>query len=49
MNSIAIDINNCLDDLEVFDMVQSFVDDLCRGGKRMVYASAEGLTTQRSR
>ena len=49
MNSIAIYINNCLDDLDVSDMVQSCVDDLCRGGNRMMHASAEGLTTQRSR
>ena len=49
MNSIAIYINNCLDDLDVSDMVQSCVDDLCRGGKLMMHASAEGLTTQRSR
>ena len=49
MNSIATYTDNYLDDPDVFDMVQSCVGNLCRGGQRMGYASAEGATTQGTR
>lgn len=49
INSIATYTDNYLDDPDVFDMVQSCVDSLSRGGQRMGYATAEGLTTQRAR
>ena len=49
INAIATYTDNYLDDPDVFDMVQSCVDNLLRGGQRMGYACAEGLTTQRAR
>lgn len=49
INKIATYTDNYLDDPDVFEMVQSCVDNLRRGGQRMGYASAEGLTTQRFR
>lgn len=49
MNSIDTYTDSYLDDPDVFDMVQSCVNNLCRGGQRMGYAPTEGLTTQGNR
>ena len=49
LSSIATYTDNYLDDPDIFDMVQSCVENLSRGGQRMGYASAEGLTTKRTR
>ena len=49
INRIATYTDNYLDDPDIFDMVQGCVDNLCRGGQRMGYASAEGLITQTTR
>ncbi len=49
ISRIATYTDNYLEDPDVLDRVQGCVDNLCRGGQRMGYASAEGLTTQRAR
>ena len=45
---IATYTDTYLDDPDVFDAVQSCVDNLCRGGQRMGYASAEGLAPRKA-
>ena len=46
IDKIATYTDSYLDDPEVFDKVQSCVDNLCLGGQRMGYASAEGQRSQ---
>ena len=43
VNRIATYTDNYLDDPDIYDLVQSCVGNLCEGGQRMGYASAEGL------